>query len=252
MGIQNTTFVDNNPPQCDAEFLNTTRAETNNVIESTGEVLSVGDTSQLGKAVADYSGTADAFNDSGAADAYVLSTIGTLEGPTGYVEDQRVRFRPGNNNTGASTVNVNGLGVKSIKLTDGTDPRADNISANGDVELKYDGTNFVLIDSQVPIDNIIQLFVDVPADQDYLVDNNLNIPYNIYKAIIVTTSGTLDFDLKVNAVSINAFTGVSSTAQTANLSPVDLVANGIKVTGTVTNNSSASQLLLKLFVDGVI
>ena len=48
-------------------------------------------------------------------------------------------------NTGASTVNVNGLGAKSIKRTNGSDLSADDISLDGIAHLVYDGTNFQLI-----------------------------------------------------------------------------------------------------------
>ena len=58
----------------------------------------------------------DALNyvasDSGSADAYVIAPSPAI---TAYTEGQRFGFTATNASTGASTINVSGLGVKSIK-----------------------------------------------------------------------------------------------------------------------------------------
>ena len=146
MGIKNLTFVDSNPPQCDAEWLNSVVGEVNNVIDSTGAVSTVSDLNQLGAAMTEYSSGADFYTDSGAADAYVLTVVGSKNASTQYFNGMRIRFLPGNANTGASTVNVSTLGAKNIKLADGsTDPSAGDIPASTEVQLTYDGTNFRLV-----------------------------------------------------------------------------------------------------------
>src|SRR3990167_6274277 len=48
-------------------------------------------------------------------------------------------------NTGASTINLNSLGAKTIKKDVGTDLAAADILAGGVYTLIYDGTNFQLI-----------------------------------------------------------------------------------------------------------
>lgn len=48
-------------------------------------------------------------------------------------------------NTGPVTINVSGLGVKSIKRPDGTDLQAGDIAAGAIVGLRYDGTQFQLM-----------------------------------------------------------------------------------------------------------
>lgn len=60
-------------------------------------------------------GTVNYGVDSGTANTYIVTLPRT---PTGYVDGLRVVFSPINSNTGASTINVNGLGVKNIRLQD--------------------------------------------------------------------------------------------------------------------------------------
>jgi hypothetical protein len=61
------------------------------------------------------SGRADNYDESGIADAYVLDVRAKQHGPRSLFDGLRIRFTPGNNNTGASTVNPNGLGVTQLR-----------------------------------------------------------------------------------------------------------------------------------------
>lgn len=81
--------------------------------------------------------------DGGAANAYTVSVAAgtTVSLTAGLI----IPFKPANANTGASTLNVNGLGAKSIKMIDGSDPAAGDIPTTGIVTVIYDGTNFVLV-----------------------------------------------------------------------------------------------------------
>lgn len=56
------------------------------------------------------------FDDSGAADVYVLDVVGQNPAPANYEDNMTFVFTPGNTNTGASTVDVESLGVKNIFL----------------------------------------------------------------------------------------------------------------------------------------
>ena len=81
----------------------------------------------------------------GTADAITL----TLPyAPTAYAEYQKFTFKPSANNTGAVTINVNGLGVKDLEKDDGdgtlTALEADDLKANIPVDVIYDGTDFIL------------------------------------------------------------------------------------------------------------
>jgi len=89
-------------------------SELQNVIEGTGQTLTNADLNQVGKGVADYVANSNFYTDSGVADAYVLTSIGSKQSLTAYVDGMAVEFLPGNTNTGASTINVATLGLKTI------------------------------------------------------------------------------------------------------------------------------------------
>lgn len=108
-------------------------SEIQNVIEGLGITLSGADLNQLGKAIAGYVANGNFYTDSGAADAYVLTKIGLKQTLPAYADGMIVEFLAGNTSTGASTVNVAGLGVKNIVDT-GT---AGTIAAGERYELRY-------------------------------------------------------------------------------------------------------------------
>jgi hypothetical protein len=115
-------------------------------LETTGSVTpSSGSSDQQAKAVTNIAANADYYTDGGVTDAYVLSVISPNKAPTVLRVGQRIRWRTSNINTGASTVNVAGLGIKNIKKEDGsTDPSAGDISISVENEAVYDGTVFRL------------------------------------------------------------------------------------------------------------
>lgn len=83
--------------------------------------------------------------DTGSANAYVIAPDPSI---TAYAAGQLVTLKPANANTGASTITVNGLATKNIKLKDGTNPAANAMIATGVYDLMYDGTNFVLMNPE--------------------------------------------------------------------------------------------------------
>lgn len=88
-------------------------------------------------------------NDSGTANAYIITLA---PAPVAYAAGQCFTFKALNTNTGASTINVNGLGVKTIKKYSSTtlsDLSAGDIAANQIIVLEYDGTNFQMT-SNIP------------------------------------------------------------------------------------------------------
>ncbi|MBH0166282.1 hypothetical protein IHV12_15270 [Fictibacillus sp. 7GRE50] len=62
--------------------------------------------------------------------------------PTAYVEGMAVSVKINVNASAASTLNVNGLGAKGVKKSNGTD--VTNLKANGIYTFRYDGTSFIL------------------------------------------------------------------------------------------------------------
>lgn len=110
--------------------------EVQNVITQAGQSLTSGDLNQLGKGVAAYVANGSFYIDSGAADAYVLATVGSKQSPPAYTNGMQVSFIAGNDNTGASTVNVASLGVKTITGMVGGEIKAGQL-----VELQYNTTS---------------------------------------------------------------------------------------------------------------
>lgn len=79
---------------------------------------------------------------SGTASAHVLTPVRPL---LSYTAQTMFVYVPTLAGTGACTVNVSGLGAKSIKTILGADPTAGDIVANQPLKLYYDGTNMVLM-----------------------------------------------------------------------------------------------------------
>lgn len=65
-------------------------------------------------------GRAAAYDESGVADAYVLDPQANQFGPASYFDGLTVDFVPGNPNTGAATVDLNGIGVVDLVGSDGS------------------------------------------------------------------------------------------------------------------------------------
>lgn len=79
--------------------------------------------------------------DTGSADALECAMDPTL---TSYDEGLKVRVKVAATNTGAATLDIDSLGVTSIKRIDGTDPEETDLTAGDIHEFVYDGTNFVM------------------------------------------------------------------------------------------------------------
>jgi microcystin-dependent protein len=75
-------------------------------------------------------------------------TLSYAAGPTAYVQGEKFAFIATGNNSGATTVNINGLGAKSLYKQGLTGPITmvgGEIKTGQLVEIEYDGTQFQLI-----------------------------------------------------------------------------------------------------------
>lgn len=84
--------------------------------------------------------------DTGVTNAYVLTFVANF---TAYVDGVTIFWVPSHTNSGASTINVNGLGAVSIINQDGSALSAGQIANNRIVEMIYKGTGFVLLNTEV-------------------------------------------------------------------------------------------------------
>lgn len=94
--------------------------EIQKVITNAGISLSGADLNQLVKSIAQTVSAGTFYTEGGVADVYELTNISTFQPPIAYVNGMKIRFVPGNKNTGASTVDVATLGNKNLKGPDGT------------------------------------------------------------------------------------------------------------------------------------
>ena len=79
----------------------------------------------------------------GSSSAY---TLALSPAPSAYATGQTFRFKANHTNEGATTLNVNTLGNKTIKKSDGaTDLGAGDIQSGGVYSVLYDGTDFQLL-----------------------------------------------------------------------------------------------------------
>ncbi len=71
--------------------------------------------------------------------------LAQVNGISSYTTGLFILFNPVTDNTGACTLNINGMGAKSLKTPAGGDPGDDWIDASEITPLCYDGTNFVIM-----------------------------------------------------------------------------------------------------------
>lgn len=98
--------------------------------------------STLSGAVNDANTYSNYAVDTGVVNAYVV-TFSSLT--TTYTAGLRIQFKTSIANTGASTINVNGQGVKSIVYPNGSALGPGSIPAGAINDIIYDGTQFLLL-----------------------------------------------------------------------------------------------------------
>lgn len=147
-----------------ATELNQQVDELENIISDTGQTPSAGDLDQVGKGIVNYVAHGDFYTDSGIADAYVLSALGSKQSPTVYADGFKARFIVDNTNTGASTVNVATLGVKDI-VKNGVALSGGELAVGDEVTLRYDDGN-----SRFELSGVVSASVTVPGIVELATD----------------------------------------------------------------------------------
>lgn len=135
--MQNLTGKNTGDPLTAAEW-NQLPAEVQNVITSSGQSLSGGDLIQLVKGLTIYATQYKFHTDAGAADAYVLSPSGSFQPLISYQNGAQLSFIADNENTGASTVNISGIGIASIVDVDNNALLGGEINTTEITTIQYD------------------------------------------------------------------------------------------------------------------
>lgn len=158
-----------------SDFNANLRSELQNVVTSSGQTLDPEggpdtDVEMLGKAITIYSNAGQYYQDSGAANAYVLARVGNLKPLVDYIDGVTVMFKAGNFNTGASTINVDSLGAKALRDNNDTALVGGEIIADGYVVARYNSSNdrFEILFSNSTKD------LPVPASGDELQSIQVN------------------------------------------------------------------------------
>lgn len=188
-----------------AEF-NQIPLEISNAITASGITPSSGDAYQLSKGMANYAAVGQYYVDSGTANAKVLSVGGSRNGITAYVTGTVIRFLNLVQNTGATTVNVNGLGVKDLTDADANALKNEDLVTNAFVEAYYDGTRFRLTDNRYK--GAITLSASATLDTTYLdrtvmVDVSGGSVVATLPAVSVVSQGSTITFVRQNAASNN-------------------------------------------------
>lgn len=167
----------------------------------------------------------NAYNtDSGTANTYAI-TLGVS--PGAYSSGQIYIFKATNANTGASTLNVNSLGVKSVKTAAGAALTGGTIIAGQIVLVEYDGTNFQMLSNAA--NAALPIFGGTGAD-----------------GALAVASGTTNIDCAGAHFLVKNYSSISITG-TGAIKFINPHANGttiiIKSQGNVTLTSSATPMI---------
>jgi len=167
-------------------------SELQNIIEATGQSLTNADLNQAGKGVAEYVSNGNFYTDSGGANAYVLTSIGSKQSPPRLVDGMTAEFIVGTTNTTSSTVNQETLGVKNIVNTS----NGGELTAGQRILLKYrlgaDNYEIVPIPSTTTVSNYVSaiktyLHVDGANSTAFVVSTEVTV--NSWESVGPTGAG---------------------------------------------------------------
>jgi hypothetical protein len=128
-----------------ADWFNAIQEELVGIVEAAGITLDRTKHNQVISAIQRYGYWAD----TGAVNAYAITPVPAL---TGHVTGAPFRFKATNASTGASTINISGLGAVAIKKNYNQPLVAGDIVAGQMVQVVYDGTNYQLINNGQSVD----------------------------------------------------------------------------------------------------
>jgi hypothetical protein len=169
------------------------------------------------------------YASAGSSNAYTLTPDQAL---AAYVTGERYSFRASFANTGSASLNISGLGAKTIKkyTPTGTATLAANDIVSGlPVTVEYDGTDMIAVTPLATSINAASQFslatlsAVTPAADDYLLLNDTSDSNAAKKATVASLSAlTLISAQAASNSSTIDFTGLSSTYDTYLVDIVDL------------------------------
>ena len=137
-----------------SDFNANLRVELQSIVTDVGLTLDAEggpdtDLDMFGKALTMYANASQYYVDTGSADTYEIDRVGNLQPLSSYVDGVTVTFKATNSNTGASTLDVDGLGVKDLVDSGGSAISAGVVVAGQYVTARYNSStdDFELITS---------------------------------------------------------------------------------------------------------
>ncbi|NPU23922.1 hypothetical protein [Bradyrhizobium denitrificans] len=176
-------------------------------------------------------------SDTGTANNYAVTCTPI---PIAYKAGMGIRFKATNANSGASTINVNGLGAVAIKRAGGNALASGDIVSGQVVSLVYDGVNFQM-------DN----YLGISGATTNITNNSIGLPY-------VNDTGSQNALIGTYSPAVTAYSaGLAITIKLANsiTSSSTINCNGLGVksitlgdgTPTLANMFVAGQILLLIY-----
>lgn len=157
--------------------------------------IKIADVNASTNAVTPYLGTVPLkllgyASDTGSANAYTVAPVPAI---SAYSGGQMVLLKPGNTNTGSSTLAISGLTAASIKMPDGSNTPAGVLKTSGVYLLVHNGTNFTVLnptmEAGVVVDRAYSSYT-TNAAVTTVIPNDDTLPQNTEGAQILTASIT--------------------------------------------------------------
>jgi hypothetical protein len=188
------------------------------VKDQAGNQIRLTDNVQQSQLITLYGGV-----DTGSANAYVLTFTANF---SSYVDGTVIYWVPANTNSGASTINVNGLGIVNIVNNDGTALTASEIVVNNIAEIIYKGGSFFLINPATLNSRIAYKLTStdrsstttLTADPDLQISLKASSTYQISVFALFTgvTSGAQGIKFSINYSGAFTLVGAAQGVQTVN------------------------------------
>lgn len=123
-------------------------------------------------------------------DTYVVSANADITAYRTTPPFQSFDIQIPNTNTGSSTININGLGAKTIKKNVTLNLSAGDLIANGIYRVAYDGTNFQLLSGSLPLWGGIQGTITDQTDLVTYIASQLD-GLNWLQSVVVRTTANI-------------------------------------------------------------
>lgn len=102
-----------------------------------------------------------------------------------------IRFKAGTRNTGACTINVNGVGAASIKKEVSLDPSDGDIEAGGIYTLVHDGTNFQILNPKGAVPTgAVMMWIGATAPAGWLLCDATAVSRTTYATLYAVIGDT--------------------------------------------------------------